>query len=89
MASVRVPSHQGRAYGAQPEPHQLLLSSGAAGLLPHPLGPRHRSLPEQDASGRWRRLVWVELGVWLGFKAHGLRWKFAINIKVQLEGLNI
>ena len=33
--------------------------------------------------------MWVELGVWLGFKAHGLRCKFAINIKVQLEGLNI
>ena len=23
--------------------------------------------------------MWVELGVWLGFKAHGLRCKFAIN----------
>ena len=39
MASVRVSSHQGRAYGAQPEPHQLFHSSGAAGLLPRPLGP--------------------------------------------------
>ena len=67
MASVGVSSHQGRAYGAQPEPHQLLHSSGAAGLLPRPLGPRHRAFSGQDASGRWRRLVWVELGVWLGF----------------------
>ena len=71
MASVRVPFHQGRAYGAQLEPHQLLHSSGAAGLLPHPLGPKHRAFSGQ-ASGRWRWLVWVELGVWLGFKAHGL-----------------
>ena len=82
MASVGVSSHQGRAYGAQLEPHQLLHSSGAAGLLPRP---RHRAFSGQDASGRWRRLVWVQLGVWLGFKTHGLRCKFAINIKVQLE----
>ena len=39
MASVGVLSHQVRAYGAQQEPHQLLHSSGAAGLLPCPLGP--------------------------------------------------
>ena len=68
MASVGVPSHQGRAYGAQPEPHQLL-RSGAAGLLPRPLSLRHRAFSGQDASGRWRRLVWVELGVRLGFIA--------------------
>ena len=53
MASVGVSSHQGRAYGAQPEPHQLLHSSGAAGLLPRPLGPRQRTFSGQDASGRW------------------------------------
>ena len=29
----------------------------------------------------------MELGVWLTIKAHGLRWKFAINIKVQLDGV--
>ena len=63
MASVGVLSHQGRLYCAQSEPHQLLHSSGAAGLLPRPLGPRHRAFSGQDASGRWRRLVWVELGV--------------------------
>ena len=63
MASVGVLSHQGRFYCAQSEPHQLLHSSGAAGLLPRPLGPRHRAFSGQDASGRWRRLVWVELGV--------------------------
>ena len=68
MVAVRVSSHQGRAYGAQPDPHQLLHSSGAADLLPRPLGPRHRAFSGQDASGRWRRLVWVELGVQLGFK---------------------
>ena len=28
--------------------------------------------------------MWVELGVWLGFKARGLRWKF-VNIKIPLE----
>ena len=67
MVSVGVSSHQGRVYGAQPEPHQLFHSSGAAGLLPRPLGPRHRAFSGQDASGWWRRLVWVELGVWLGF----------------------
>ena len=53
MASVRVPSHQGRAHGTQPEPHQLLHSSGAAGLLSSPLGPRQRTFSGQDASGRW------------------------------------
>ena len=68
MASVGVSSHQGRAYGAQLEPHQLLHSSGAAGLLPRPLCPRYRTFSGQDASGRWRRLVWVELGMRLGFK---------------------
>ena len=73
MVSVGVPSHQGRAYGPQPEPHPLLHSSGAAGLLSRPLGPRHRAFCRQDASGRWKRLVWVELGVWLTIKAHGLR----------------
>ena len=72
MASVGVPSHQGRAYGAQPEPQQLLCSSGAAGLLPRPLGPKHRAFSGQDASGRWKWLVWVELGVLLGFNAHEL-----------------
>ena len=72
MASVGVSSHQGRVYGAQSEPHQLLSSSGAAGLLPRPLGPKHRAFSGQDASGRWRWLVWMELGVLLGFKAHGL-----------------
>ena len=40
MASVGVSSHQGRAYGAQSEPRQVLHSSGAACLLPRPLGPR-------------------------------------------------
>ena len=89
MVSVGVSSHQGRAYGAQSEPHQLLRSSGAAGIQSCPLGPRHRAFYRQDVSGRWRRLVWVELGVWFTVKAHGLRWKFSINIKVQLEGLNI
>ena len=39
MASVGVLSHQGRLYCVQSEPHQLLHSSGAAGLLPRPLGP--------------------------------------------------
>ena len=48
MASVGVSSHQGRAYGAQPEPHQLLQSNGAADLLPRPLGPRHRAFSRQD-----------------------------------------
>ena len=84
MASVGVPSHQGRAYGAQPEPHQLLHSSGVAGLLPRPLS--SRAFSGQDDSGRWRRFVWVELGVWLGFKGRGLRWKFCSNIKIALEG---
>ena len=52
MASVGdLPSHQGRAYGAQQELHQLLHSSGAACLLPRPLGPRHRAFSGQDASG--------------------------------------
>ena len=50
MASVGVSSHQGWAYGAQPEPQQLLHSSGAAGLLPRPLGPRQRTFSGQDAS---------------------------------------
>ena len=81
MASVGVSSHQGRAYGAQLEPHQLLhsngqllQSNGAAGLLPRPLGPRHRAFSRQDTvSGG---LVRVELGVWLDFKAHESRYKF-------------
>ena len=68
MASVGVSSHQGRAYGAQLDSHQLFRSRGTAGLLPLPLGPRHSAFSGQDASGRWRRLVWEELRVWLGFK---------------------
>ena len=88
MASVGVRSHQGRAYGAQPEPLQLLHSSGAAGLLSRPLDPRHGAFSGLDASGRWRRLVWVELGVWLGFKAHGIGRKFCSNIEITLEGCN-
>ena len=39
MAFVGVLSHQGGLYCAQSEPHQLLHSSGASGLLPRPLGP--------------------------------------------------
>ena len=86
MASVGVSSHQGRAYGAPLEPYQLLCSSGAAGLLPRPLGPKHRAFSGPDASGRWRWLVCVELGVWLGFKAKS---KFGIYIKFLLKRLNI
>ena len=89
MASVGVSSHQGRAYGTQLEPHQLSCSRGAAGLLPRPLGTRHGAFSGQDASGKWRRLVWVELWVWLGFKACGLRSKFCMNIKILLESLKI
>ena len=47
MASVGVLSHQGRLYCAQSEPHQLLHSSGAAGLLPRPLSPRHKAFSDK------------------------------------------
>ena len=65
------------------------LKCGTAGFLPRPLGPRHRAFSGRDASGRWRRLAWVGLGVWLAFKARGSRWKFCINIKIPLNSFNI
>ena len=30
----------------------------------------------------------MELGVWLGFKAHGIGRKFCSNIEITLEGCN-
>ena len=41
MASVRVSSPQGRVYHAHPEPHQLLHSSGAAGVEQLAFCPAH------------------------------------------------
>ena len=47
MASVGVSSHQGRAYGAQPEPHQLLHQVKQLAFCPAHLVPSIEPSPDK------------------------------------------